>query len=174
MGLQHAWAGHFAWFWAQTCARIIGSGAPLLLSCSRDLKIRDSYPVARYGSMLLEHHRRSLPEEECKLRWCMQLPMPCTCSFACARLCSLSFGCCGPPSLAVWLVYEQVAIAALDSGALEFAASIIKIVSERFPLSSRTRRLQVSGNVQVVGHILAITGVEGSANSHLRCTSQPG
>lgn len=74
---------------------------------------------------------------------------------ACVCIC-VQPGCptsCSPAaSLAVWLVYEQVAIAALDSGATEFAASIVKIISERFPLSSRTRRLQVRGGTEGRGN----------------------
>ena len=47
----------------------------------RELKIRDSYPVARYGSLLLEHHKRSLGEEECE-GGC-QACTACTCMPAC-------------------------------------------------------------------------------------------
>eukprot|EP00195_Chlamydomonas_chlamydogama_P009581 CAMPEP_0202894790 /NCGR_PEP_ID=MMETSP1392-20130828/4111_1 /ASSEMBLY_ACC=CAM_ASM_000868 /TAXON_ID=225041 /ORGANISM="Chlamydomonas chlamydogama, Strain SAG 11-48b" /LENGTH=304 /DNA_ID=CAMNT_0049579581 /DNA_START=42 /DNA_END=956 /DNA_ORIENTATION=- len=42
----------------------------------------------------------------------------------------------------LWLVHEQVAVAALDAGAYPFAASLIRAVARRFPDSSRTRRLQ--------------------------------
>jgi tetratricopeptide (TPR) repeat protein len=41
-----------------------------------------------------------------------------------------------------WLVSEQVAIAALECGASEFAQSLIREVARKFPKSSRTRRLQ--------------------------------
>ena len=41
-----------------------------------------------------------------------------------------------------WLVSEQVAIAALECGAMEFAQSLIREVARKFPTSSRTKRLQ--------------------------------
>lgn len=41
-----------------------------------------------------------------------------------------------------WLVSEQVAIAALECGASEFAQSLIREVARKFPASSRTKRLQ--------------------------------
>ena len=43
----------------------------------------------------------------------------------------------------MWLVHEQVAVAALDAHALPFAASVIKAINRRFPDSVRARRLQV-------------------------------
>ena len=53
------------------------------------------------------------------------------------------FGDIPHPMHAVWLVHEQVAIAALDCSSLPFAASLIRAVARRFPTASRTRRLQV-------------------------------
>lgn len=44
---------------------------------------------------------------------------------------------------AVWLVHEQVAMAALDCGALAFAVDLIKAVRKKFPDSVRAKRLQV-------------------------------
>lgn len=44
---------------------------------------------------------------------------------------------------AVWLVYEQVAIAALDTRAMELAISLIQKIRKKFPTSSRTYRLTV-------------------------------
>lgn len=41
-----------------------------------------------------------------------------------------------------WTVSEQVAIAALECGAIDFAQSIVREVSRKFPQSSRTKRLQ--------------------------------
>ncbi|MEW5300729.1 MAG: hypothetical protein WDW36_003639 [Sanguina aurantia] len=72
----------------------------------RELHVRDSATVARYGSLLLRNHKGSLAEEE------------------------------------LWLVHEQVAIAALDSCALPFAESLARAVARRFPESIRARRLQ--------------------------------
>ncbi|GFR47411.1 hypothetical protein Agub_g9128 [Astrephomene gubernaculifera] len=72
----------------------------------RDLHIRDSPTVARYGNILLRHYRSHLSEEE------------------------------------LWTVHEQVAVAALDSHALQFAASAIRAINRRFPDSNRARRLQ--------------------------------
>lgn len=46
--------------------------------------------------------------------------------------------------LAVWLVYEQVAIAALDCRALDLAVKLVSKIRKRFPKSSRTHRLMVS------------------------------
>ena len=45
--------------------------------------------------------------------------------------------------IAVWLVYEQVAIAALDTRAMELAISLIQKIRKKFPTSSRTYRLTV-------------------------------
>lgn len=47
---------------------------------------------------------------------------------------------------AVWTVHEQVAVAALDSHALPFAASIIQAINRRFPESIRAKRLQARLN----------------------------
>lgn len=57
----------------------------------------------------------------------------------------LSQDCLSTPRLscAVWLVYEQVAIAALDSRAMALATSLIQKVRKKFPKSSRTHRLTV-------------------------------
>jgi len=41
----------------------------------------------------------------------------------------------------LWLVYEQVAIAALDTRAMELAISLIQKIRKKFPSSSRTYRL---------------------------------
>ena len=43
----------------------------LLTSCNgadqiRELRVRDSEPVVRYGSLLLRHGRSSISEEECE------------------------------------------------------------------------------------------------------------
>ena len=46
-------------------------------------------------------------------------------------------------SCAVWLVYEQVAIAALDTRAKELAVSLVQKIRKKFPNSSRTYRLTV-------------------------------
>lgn len=43
----------------------------------------------------------------------------------------------------MWIVHEQVAIAALDCGAHPFARSLIKAINRRFPDSKRAFRLQV-------------------------------
>ncbi|KAG2452363.1 hypothetical protein HYH02_003385 [Chlamydomonas schloesseri] len=72
----------------------------------RELHVRDSPTVARYGNILLRHYKSHLSEEE------------------------------------LWLVHEQVAVAALDAHALPFAASVIKAINRRFPDSVRARRLQ--------------------------------
>ncbi|KXZ47288.1 hypothetical protein GPECTOR_36g15 [Gonium pectorale] len=76
------------------------------LRLMRDLHIRDSPTVARYGNILLRHYRSHLSEEE------------------------------------LWTVHEQVAIAALDSHALPFAASVVRAINRRFPDSVRAKRLQ--------------------------------
>ncbi|GLI61847.1 hypothetical protein VaNZ11_004355 [Volvox africanus] len=76
------------------------------LRLMRDLHIRDSPTVARYGNILLRHYKNHLSEEE------------------------------------LWTVYEQVAIAALDSHALQFAASVVAAINRRFPESVRAKRLQ--------------------------------
>ena len=50
-----------------------------------------------------------------------------------------------PQSLCtVWLVYEQVAIAALDTRAMELAVPLVQRIRKKFPTSSRTYRLTVS------------------------------
>ncbi|KAG2483062.1 hypothetical protein HYH03_018045 [Edaphochlamys debaryana] len=72
----------------------------------RELHVRDSNTVARYGNILLRHYKSHLSEEE------------------------------------LWVVHEQVAVAALDSHALQFAASVIKALVRRFPDSVRAKRLQ--------------------------------
>ena len=46
-------------------------------------------------------------------------------------------------TLAVWLLKEQVAIAALDTRALDLAADLIKDIKGRFPESERSTRLAV-------------------------------
>ncbi|GIL75572.1 hypothetical protein Vretimale_15176 [Volvox reticuliferus] len=76
------------------------------LRLMRDLHIRDSPTVARYGNILLRHYKSHLSEEE------------------------------------LWTVHEQVAVAALDSHALQFAASVIAAINRRFPESVRAKRLQ--------------------------------
>ncbi|EFJ50259.1 hypothetical protein VOLCADRAFT_73964 [Volvox carteri f. nagariensis] len=76
------------------------------LRLMRDLRIRDSPTVARYGNILLRHFKSHLSEEE------------------------------------LWTVHEQVAFAALDSHALQFAASVIQAINRRFPESVRAKRLQ--------------------------------
>jgi hypothetical protein len=44
----------------------------------------------------------------------------------------------------VWLVHEQVAVAALECGSVPLAAQLIKAVLQRFPEESmRAKRLQV-------------------------------
>ncbi|KAL3162216.1 hypothetical protein ABBQ32_009921 [Trebouxia sp. C0010 RCD-2024] len=45
------------------------------------------------------------------------------------------------PEEELWLVYEQVAIAALDSRAMALATSLIQKIRKKFPKSSRTHRL---------------------------------
>lgn len=45
------------------------------------------------------------------------------------------------PEEELWLVYEQVAIAALDTRAMELAISLIQKIRKKFPTSSRTYRL---------------------------------
>ena len=47
------------------------------------------------------------------------------------------------PCPAVWLVYEQVAMAALDCSLLPLAAGLIRALSKRFPDSLRAKRIQV-------------------------------
>ena len=47
------------------------------------------------------------------------------------------------PSCAVWLIMEQVAIAAIDTRALKLAADLIKSIKEKFPDSERSTRLAV-------------------------------
>ena len=44
---------------------------------------------------------------------------------------------------AVWLIMEQVAIAALDTRALDLAAELIKDIKAKFPESERSTRLAV-------------------------------
>ena len=44
---------------------------------------------------------------------------------------------------AVWLIMEQVAIAALDTRALDLAAEVIKEIKAKFPDSERSTRLAV-------------------------------
>jgi hypothetical protein len=108
----------------------------------RELKIRDSEPVARYGSLLLRHCRSSLSEEECACLACPCVSSPIhMCMTGLIMLCTT----------AVWLVHEQVAVAAMDSASLPFAASLIKAVKRRFPTASRTRRLQVRISFYFVG-----------------------
>ena len=43
----------------------------------------------------------------------------------------------------VWLIMEQVAIAALDTRALDLAAELIKDINAKFPESERSTRLAV-------------------------------
>jgi hypothetical protein len=43
----------------------------------------------------------------------------------------------------VWLLKEQVAIAALDTRALDLAGDLIKDIKGRFPKSERSTRLAV-------------------------------
>ena len=47
---------------------------------------------------------------------------------------------------AVWLIMEQVAIAALDTSALDLAAELIKDIKAKFPESERSTRLAVSAS----------------------------
>jgi hypothetical protein len=51
--------------------------------------------------------------------------------------------------LAVWLTYEQTAIAALDCHNLHAAATLIKAVLREFPDSARAKRLRVRGKKQL-------------------------
>jgi len=52
----------------------------------------------------------------------------------------------------VWLLYEQVAMAALECGAFPLAAQLIRSVLQRFPEDSiRAKRLQVRAWVLVKG-----------------------
>jgi len=44
---------------------------------------------------------------------------------------------------AVWLITEQVALAAMDTGALELAVELVKDVKKKFPSSQRAIRLTV-------------------------------
>lgn len=48
---------------------------------------------------------------------------------------------------AVWLIMEQVAIAALDTRALDLAAELIKDIKAKFPESERSTRLAVSSSL---------------------------
>ena len=54
----------------------------------------------------------------------------------------------GPISHAhvVWLIMEQVAIAALDTRALDLAAELIKDIKAKFPESERSTRLAVQAS----------------------------
>ncbi len=53
---------------------------------------------------------------------------------------------------------EQVAVAALECGAIDFAQSVVREVARKFPQSSRTKRLQGKrrGAADGGGHDLAI------------------
>ena len=108
----------------------------LLLLQLRELRIRDSDNVVTYGGQNLQQLAAAVPEEECKNVdwksahiWAVLLSQDelSTCRLSCA----------------VWLVYEQVAIAALDSRAMALATSLIQKIRKKFPKSSRTHRLTV-------------------------------
>ncbi len=55
----------------------------------------------------------------------------------------------------MWLVYEQVAIAALDTRAMELAISLIQKIRKKFPSSSRTYRLTVIACTSILAWIPA-------------------
>jgi len=76
------------------------------LRLARDLNIRDSQTVARYGSVMLRNYKNQLNEDD------------------------------------LWLIHEQVAVAALDCAALPFASSVLKAVAKKFPDSNRSKKLQ--------------------------------
>ena len=90
--------------------------------------------MTAYGGKYLRQLEAKLDEEEC------------TCVFA-FFLHTLSAKTLPHPSCfnnAVWLVYEQVAIAALDCRAMDLAVRLVQKIRKRFPKSSRTHRLIVS------------------------------
>lgn len=45
--------------------------------------------------------------------------------------------------IAVWLLHEQVSVAALSIGQVEVAAQLIRAVAKKFPGSQRANRLKV-------------------------------
>lgn len=49
--------------------------------------------------------------------------------------------------MAVWLVREQVAMAAMDVGDTHLAATCVKAISREFPESMRAQRLQVQSTI---------------------------
>lgn len=71
----------------------------------RDVRVRDSEAVVRWGGLLLAHHASSLPYEE------------------------------------LWLVKEQVAIAAMDSPHPKLALQMVDHIRKQFPNSKRADRV---------------------------------
>ena len=95
--------------------------------------MRDSDNVVTYAGHNLQQLAAFLPEEERKIA-----------ILATAQSCCQLMHSWLLPTCAVWAVYEQVAIAALDSRAVELAISLIQKIRKKFPKSSRTYRLTVS------------------------------
>lgn len=110
---------------------------PVLFSLQlRDLRVRDSENVVTHGGYNLQRLAAAVPEEECKMtKTHTHTVHGC---IACLRLYQHTLLSC-----AVWLIYEQVAIAALDTRAMELAISLIQKIRKKFPNSSRTYRLTV-------------------------------
>lgn len=71
----------------------------------RDLRIRDSEAVVRWGAILLANYASSLPSEE------------------------------------LWLVKEQVAIAAMDTPHTKLALQLVEQIRQQFPNSKRADRV---------------------------------
>lgn len=102
----------------------------------RDLRVRDAENVVTYGGHNLQKLAAAVPEEERKLTDTHMCPW--LHGFAALRLCQHA-----QMSCAVWLIYEQVAIAALDTRAMELAISLVQKIRKKFPNSTRTYRLTV-------------------------------
>ena len=97
----------------------------------RELRLRESERVARYGSQLLRKAASGLPLEESEppLPGLMQAP---------TNACYLSHA-----ALAGLLVAEQTALAAMDCNSMELAFSLVNDLRKRFPNSQRALRLVV-------------------------------
>ena len=105
--------------------------------------------MTAYGGKYLHQLEAKLDEEECKHyeNSCL------SCQSLHVRQHFIKSFCL----YAVWLVYEQIAIAALDCRASDLASKLVTKIRKRFPKASRTHRLTVS--VFILLHLLAIQDV---------------
>lgn len=131
--------------------RPVWSNTSSVMSQVREQKVRDSEHVTLLGSQLLRQHRHRLREEECGsfgLPCCIpmliNLAIQITYELIFWAVCFDSASCliiflC----FAVWLITEQVAVAAMDTKALQLAVELVGDIKRKFPSSQRAIRLTV-------------------------------